>query len=167
MRKEIHEEDSQQRVQYHGSTSNHNSLALQPLHFRAQDESSKLKRKDFCVQISIFSKALLFHVTGHVSMYPTTCVLCVLLHVSSHHGGACCHFTFGVTLHRSQTRHRAMAQDACGLQVVPLPLFPLPYCFSCTFSSFAVISLVLPLFVGVLALPSSCCSQGFVHFRQG
>lgn len=101
-----------------------------------------------------------------VSVCPTTCVLCVLLHVSSHHGNVCCHFPSGVILHRSQTKHQAMAWDACGLQLVPLPLFPLAYCFSCTFSAFALISFILS-FLGVLALPSPCSSLRFCPLQTG
>jgi len=149
----------------HGSTSNCNSLALQPLCFTAQNASSKLKRKDFVYRLASFLSHCYFMLPD-MSMCSTTCVLCVLLHISANHGGVCCHFTFGVTLHGSQTRHHAVVQDAWGLHVVPLPLFPLPYHFSTAFSPFTLILLVLPSFLSVLALPLPCSSQGFVQFGQ-
>lgn len=137
---------------YYGSTGNNNVFVLQPL----QSTGHKLKRKYFMYRSEYF----LNHCYSVLpDLCPTTRFLCPTTCLFA----VCCHFTFGVALHRSQTRHQVMVQDSYGLQVVPLPLFPLPYCLSCTFPSFALISLVLPSFHSVLALPLPCSSQGFVQ----
>lgn len=134
-------------------------------HFRAQGESSKPKREDFVYRLALFLNhcystlpdmcpCVLLHV---FSVCPTTCFLAPRGRVLSFH--------FWGDFAPISNEAPSNGPGCLWLAGSPPPIFPSALLFFVYF--FSLISLVLPSFLGVLALLLPCSSQGFVQFSQG